>query len=336
MKLEEVAKLSGVSRSTVSRVVNNDPNVSQVTREKVLQIIKQVNFHPNVAARGLAAGRTRILGLVIPMRVSALFTDPYFPILIQGVSSACNTHDHSVMLWLAEPEYERRTIRQIMHSALIDGVILASQLNDDPVGQALIEGDIPFIMVGRHPTNERVNYIDVDNRNAARDAVTHLLRLERRRIAAITGPQNMIAGADRLQGYLDALRTRGIASVSDLIVEADFTEAGGYVAMQRLLAHRPDAVFVGSDAMALGALRALRDAGRRVPEEVAMVGFDDMPFAARTDPPLTTVRQPIHRMGQVAAETLIDIITTSDAQPRRIILPTELVIRSSCGTGLRR
>lgn len=336
MTLEEIAKLSKVSRSTVSRVINNEPNVSQVTRERVLEIVHQVNYHPNVAARGLAAGRTRILGLVIPMGVSALFTDPYFTILIQGVSATCNAHDYSVMLWLAEPEYERRTIRQITHSALIDGVILASQLNDDPVGQALIEGDIPFIMVGRHPTNERVNYVDVDNRNAARDAVTHLLRLERRRIAAITGPQNMIAGADRLQGYLDALRTRGIASVSDLIVEADFTEAGGYAAMQRLADRGPDAVFVGSDAMALGALRALRDAGRRVPEEVAVVGFDDMPFAARTDPPLTTVRQPIHRMGQVAAETVIDIINTSDTQPRRIVLPTELVIRSSCGADLRR
>jgi len=170
MNLEEIAKLSGVSRSTVSRVVNNDPNVSEATRERVLEVIRRVNYHPNVAARGLAAGRTRVLGLVIPTGVSALFADPFFPLLIQGISSACTTHDHSVMLWLADPEYERRTIRQIMHNGLIDGVVVASMLMDDPVGQALIEGDIPFIMVGRHPTNERVNYVDVDNRNAARDA----------------------------------------------------------------------------------------------------------------------------------------------------------------------
>src|SRR3990172_4035680 len=147
MKLEEIARLSGVSRSTVSRVINDDPNVSDITRERVQKIVRQMNYRPNVAARGLAAGRTRVLGLVIPMGVAAVFTDPYFPTLIQGVASACNAHDHSVMLWLAEPEYERRTVRQIMHSALIDGVILASQLNNDPVGQALIEGDIPFIMV---------------------------------------------------------------------------------------------------------------------------------------------------------------------------------------------
>ena len=333
MNLEIVAKMSGVSRSTVSRVINDDPNVSEKTRTKVLEVVRQLNYEPNAAARSLAAGRTRVLGLVIPRGVSALFTDPYFPILIQGISSACNAHDHSVMLWLAEPEYERRTIRQIMHSGLIDGVIMASQLNDDPVGQALLEGDLPFILVGRHPTQPNVNYVDVDNENAAREAVTHLLQLGRRRVAALTGPENMIAGLDRKTGYLAALRQRGLPIDSNLIVEGDFSQAGGYAAMQRLLPHHPDAVFAASDSMAAGALHALREAGRDVPEEVAVVGFDDMPFAAQTTPALTTVRQPTHRVGVMAAETLIDLIENSDspAQPRRIVLPTELVIRQSCG-----
>ncbi|HLF02195.1 MAG TPA: LacI family DNA-binding transcriptional regulator, partial [Anaerolineales bacterium] len=286
MNLEEVARLSGVSRSTVSRVVNNDPNVSDTTREKVLEVIRQVNFQPNAAAQSLAAGRTRILGLVIPMGVAALFSDPYFPLLLQGMSSACNAHDYSVMLWLAEPEYERRTIRKIMHSGLIDGVVLASQLNDDPVGQALIEGDVPFILVGRHPTNDRVNYIDVDNRNSSRDIVTHLIRLGRRRVATIAGPKNLIAGADRLQGYYDAFRARNLTVDSDLVVEGDFSESGGYAAMQRLLLRQLDAVFVASDTMAIGALRALREAGKQVPDDIAVVSFDDMPFAARADPPL--------------------------------------------------
>jgi LacI family transcriptional regulator len=334
MNLEEVAKLSGVSRSTVSRVINNDPNVRQSTREKVQQIIRQDNYQPNVAARSLAAGRTRILGLVIPMTVSALFTDPYFPLIIQGVSSACNAHDHSVMLWLAEPEYERRTIRQILYNGLIDGVIVASMLMDDPLVQAMRDTHLPFVLIGRYPIDDRINYIDVDNRNSARDAVTYLLRLGRRRVATIAGPHNMIAGSDRLQGYVEALRARGMAVDPELIAEGDFTEAGGYAAMRRLLARQFDAVFVASDNMALGVLRALREAGRRVPEDVAVVGFDDMPFAARTEPPLTTVRQPVYRTGAAAAETLIDIINTSDSQPRRIVLPTELMIRASCGSGL--
>jgi LacI family transcriptional regulator len=142
MNLEQIAKLSGVSRSTVSRVINNDPNVSVATREKVMQVVKRVNYTPNAAARGLAAGRTHVLGLVIPTGVAALFTDPYFPILIQGVSSACNAREYSVMLWLAEPEYERRQIRQIMYSGLVDGVIVSSMLLNDSLVQALFEGDL--------------------------------------------------------------------------------------------------------------------------------------------------------------------------------------------------
>jgi len=335
MNLEQIAKLSGVSRSTVSRVVNNDPNVSSVTRERVMQVVKRVNYTPNAAARGLAAGRTHVLGLVIPMGVSALFTDPYFPILIQGVSSACNSREYSVMLWLAEPEYERRMIRQIMYSGLVDAVIVSSMLLNDSLVQALGDGDLPFMLVGRHPTDAHASYVDADNLGGAREAVTHLLRMGRTRVATITGPQNMIAGTDRLAGYLAALRDRAVVSDPGLIVEGDFTEAGGYRAMQQLLTRRPDAVFVASDMMAIGALRVLREAGLRVPEDVAIVGFDDVPQAARTEPPLTTVRQPVYRLGAIAVDSLLDLIDHQDSSPRRIVLPTELVVRASCGSALR-
>ncbi len=335
LTLEEIAKQAGVSRSTVSRVINNHPNVDADTRAKVLEIAQNLEYQPNLAARGLAAGRSRILGLVIPQGVSEVFADPYFPLLIQGISSVCYAHDHSVMLWLAEPEYERRTIRQILNGGLIDGVIVSSAWQNDPVVEALIKRNFPFILVGRHPTNHHVSYVDVDNKNSTRDVVAHLLRLGYRHVGTIAGPQKMLAAADRLEGYLAALRERGIASDSNLIVEGDWTEASGYAAMQRLLPHAPDAVFVASDTMALGALRSLREAGKRVPQDIAIAGYDDMPFAARTDPPLTTVRQPIHRLGAVAAETLIELIAHPDDAPRRIVLPTELVIRESCGANLR-
>lgn len=332
--LQEIAKLSGVSRSTVSRVLNNDPNVKTETRERVEAIMRQVNFQPNAAARGLASGHTRILGLVIPQGVSSLFTDPYFPLLIQGISTACNTHDYSVMLWLAEPEYERRTIGKVVNSGLIDGVILSSVWLADPVLEALRNSAVPFLMVGRHPTDTQVHYVDVDNFSSAQTGTLHLLRLGRQRVATITGPLNMIAAIDRRDGYVQALRDRGFAAQPELMVESDFTEAGGYLAMQRLLPHHPDAVFAASDMMAAGALRALRDHQLSVPEQVAVVGFDDIPFASHTIPPLTTLRQPIQRMGAVAAETLIEIIGEASQQPRRIVLPTELVIRSSCGANL--
>jgi LacI family transcriptional regulator len=334
--LEEIARHAGVSRSTVSRVMNDHPNVDQETRARVRSVAESHNYQPNVAARSLAAGRTHILGLVIPMGVSALFTDPYFPLLIQGIASACNANEHSVMLWLAEPEYERRMIRQVLQGGLIDGVILASALLDDPMLEALRKRGLPFILVGRLPTDNEVSYVDVDNVNSAREIVAYLLRLGHRRVATISGPSNMIAGADRLQGYLLALRNRGVTPDPALMVEADFTEEGGYTAMQRLVPHLPEAVFVASDAMAVGALRALREVGLRVPEDIAIAGFDDIPFAARTDPPLTTVRQPIQRMGALAAETLIDMISHPQPQPRRIILPTELAIRESSGLALTR
>jgi LacI family transcriptional regulator len=277
-----------------------------------------------------------VLGLVIPTGVSSLFTDPYFPLLVQGVASACNAHDHSVMLWLAEPEFERRTINKVLHGGLIDGVILASVLANDPLLQVLAEGELPFVLVGRQPGNDRLNYVDVDNVNSAREAVTHLLRLGRRRVATITGLLNMNVGTDRRDGYLAALRQRSLPADPELIVEGDFTEAGGYAAMQRLLPAHPDAVFAASDAMAIGALRALRDAGRRVPEDVAVVGFDDMPFAERAEPPLTTMRQPVLRTGVVATETLIELIEDPQAQPRRILMPTDLIVRDSCGSRLTR
>ena len=327
--LVEIAKLANVSRSTVSRVINNDSRVKQETRKRVQAVISELNFQPNRAARSLAGGRTHVLGLVIPMGVSRLFTDPYFPLLIQGVTSACNAHDYSVMLWLAEPEYERRMINQILHSGLIDGVIVSSSTTDDPLVDALHKSGFPFILVGRTPEDEASSYIDVDNVTSAKEAIAHLLRRGRRRIATITGPQTMIAGVDRLTGYRVALRERGLMVDPNLIADGDFTEAGGYEATRQLLGYEPDAIFVASDVMAIGALRALREAEVRVPEDIALIGFDDMPFAQTSDPPLTTVRQPIQKTGSVAVETLIDLIEHPGSTPRRILLPTELVIRSS-------
>lgn len=334
--LVEIAKQAGVSRSTVSRVMNEHPSVDQQTRERVLSVAESLNYQPNAAARSLAAGRTRILGLVIPTGVTALFTDPYFPRLIEGITSMCNALDHSVMLWLAEPEYERRMIRQVLQGGLIDGVILASALVGDPMLEAMRKRGLPFILVGRHVIDSMVSYVDVENRKAAIEIVSYLMRLGYSRVATVTGPRNNIAGADRLEGYLAALQKHKIAPDPNLIVEGDFTEESGYTGMQKLLPFAPDAVFIANDTMAVGALRALRQAGKRVPDDVAIVGFDDMPFAANTDPPLTTVRQPVHRLGALAAETLIDLIGDSQAQPRRILLPTEMVLRASCGGLLRR
>jgi len=331
LTLEDIAGMCGVSRSTVSRVINGDENVSEPTRQKVMDVIHAYNFQPNLAARGLAIGHARVLGLVIPKGVQAIFEESYFGMLIQGVSSRCNALDYSVMLWLAEPEYERRMITKILYNGLADGVIVASMLMNDTIIDSLRLNKLPFILIGRHPQFDNLSYLDTDNRGGAYQAVMHLLRSGRRRVATITGPQNMIAGIHRYQGYLDALHDRDIPFVPELVAEADFTDAGGYAAMMSLLPHQPDAVFVASDTMALAAIQAIQARGLHIPEDIAVVGFDDLPEASRVTPALTTVRQPITRIGVVAADTLISMIETGSTLPRQMVLPAELVIRDSCG-----
>ena len=330
LTLEDIAQMSGVSRSTVSRVINGNPNVSEQTRKKVLDIIQNIGFQPNLAARGLAVGRTRVIGLVIPTGLTIIFSDPYFPLVIQGVASACNPRGYSVMLWLAEPEYERKTISQVLYNGLIDGVIVSSMVMDDPLIERLSESQRPFITIGRHPTNDRLNFVDVDNRAGAYQGVMYILHTGRRRVAMITGPRNMIAGLDRYQGYQDALRERGLHVQPELVTEGEFSDISGYLAMKRLLPQRPDAVFAASDAMAFAAMRAIQEAGLCIPDDIAVVGFDDIPTAATSQPSLTTVRQPIQRTGSVAAEMLIEKIENPETKPCRIVLPTELVIRDSC------
>ena len=329
--LEEIAILAKVSRSTVSRVINNAPKVKAETRVRVEKVIEQINYHPNWAARSLAGGHTGVIGLVVPMGVSTLFKDPYFSFIVQGVSAACNAKNRSAMLWLAEPEYERHTVQQFLYNHVVDGMIIASSLIDDPLLKALLEGDLPFMLIGRYPGNPDVSYVDVDNEKAAFEIVSYLAGIGYQRIATITGPSNMIAGFDRLEGYKKAMRQCNLLIEDNLIVEADFSEYGGYVAMQKLLPRMPEAVFVASDTMAIGAIRAAKDAGYRIPEDIGIAGFDDMPFAASSDPPLTTTRQPIQHCGAIAAQALIGMIDHPSEAHHHIILPTELVIRSSCG-----
>lgn len=334
LTIRQIAKLAGVSRSTVSRVINDHPNVNPQTRDKVLQIVAATGFRPDPIARSLSSRRADIIGLVVPLTIRSLFEDPFFPRLLQGISQGCNSHDYTLALFLLHTlEEEAKLYSRISRRQLLDGVIVSATRSGDSLISRLIANRIPFVLHGRHEDTQ-VNFIDVDNVSGAHTAVTHLVRLGRRRIALITGPSDSPAAEDRKRGYLNALQERRVRGDKALIIHGDFTETSGYEALQRLLPHEPDAVFVASDTMALGALRALRKAGKCVPDEVAVVGFDDMPYAATSDPPLTTIRQPIQRAGVLAVETLIDILENGAEPPRRIILPTELVIRASCGSQL--
>jgi LacI family transcriptional regulator len=333
--LEEVAQLAGVSRSTVSRVINEHPSVRPETREQVWQAVRKSSYQPHAVARSLATNRTQIIGMVIPEAVTTLFTDPFFPLLLRGATEACNTHRYQLLLSLFDdPDGQEEMYRRVLRSGYLDGVILASASLDDPLITDLLRDGIPFVSVGRHP-NERVHYVDVDNVAGARMAVEHLIRQGHQRIATITGRLDMTAGQDRLEGYRQALKAHRIPVEEELIAEGDFTESSGMVAMQQLLSNSPSAVFVASDMTAIGALKALRQTGRQAPQDVALVGFDDIPIVSAIEPALTTVRQPIERMGSMAVEVLLSVLEGSleeEAPAQRIILPTELVIRASCGS----
>jgi LacI family transcriptional regulator len=333
LTLKEIAKLSGVSRSTVSRVVNSHPKVSAEVRERVLKIIAETGYQPDPAARSLAMQRSGIIGLVIPRAMQSLFTDPYYPRLIQGIARACNANDYTLSLFLFHTaDEEQKLYPRVLRTQLVDGVIVTGAQLDDPLLPQLIRNQVPFVMVGRPAGRPAVSFVDADNVVGAYSAVSHLARLGHERIATITGPLNVTVGLDRRQGYLDALNDRNLLINDALIAEGDFTEEGGYSAMQRLLPHEPDAVFAASDIMAFGALRALREAGLSVPRDVAVVGFDDLPAAAYSDPPLTTIRQPILRAGVEAVEILVDILQNGPEPARHVTLATDLVIRSSCGS----
>jgi len=332
LTLEDIARQAGVSSSTVSRVINNHPSVRDGVRERVLKVIRNTGYHPNAAARALASQRSWMIGLVLPRTVSTFFSDPYFPRLTQGIAQACNQYNYTLGLFLiSSKEDEEKILPRLSRRGSLDGVLVQTGQIGDQLIERLIDSDIPVVIAGRPIQSREITYIDVDNLNAAHNAVSHLIRLGRKRIGTITGPMNSTAGIDRRDGYMKALLDRAHNIEESLIVEGDFTEDGGYYAMQQLLVARPDAVFVASDMMAVGAMRAIREAGCSIPKDIALVGFDDVQVSELTNPPLTTIRQPIFQFGFNSVEILIDLIENGIKPARRVIMTTELVIRDSCG-----
>ena len=329
--LEYIGKIAGVSKSTVSRVINNHPNVSRDTRERVLEVIRVSNYRPNKAAQALVTQQTRVLSVFTPQAAASTFTDLYFPALIQSIILAANQHNFAIMLWLGNSvEEEERYCERILNHGLFDGVIVASVVDNDPLVARLLQSVMPYILIGP-PLHGAAFFADVDNCSGAKEAVEHLLRFGYKQIGTITGPISMGAARNRLQGYLDALTQAGIPIDERLIAAGNFDKASGYDAMTLLIKRGVDAVFCASDMMALGAMNAAHAVGWRIPEDVALVGFDDMLFAETLRPPLTTVHQHINELGMKATELLIRLIEGEPLQVTQVMLTAHLIVRSSCG-----
>jgi DNA-binding LacI/PurR family transcriptional regulator len=329
--LEEVAALAGVSRATVSRVVNGSPKVSPAVRAQVERAVAKLGYVPNRAARSLVTRRADSVALVVSEPHTRFLSEPFFAGTVRGVSAALADTGVQLLLLIAHDLPDRGRLERYVVGGHVDGVLLASLHGDDPLPGTLERAGVPAVLVGRPAGTGPASYVDADNRGGARQAVDHLVRRGRRRIATIAGPQDMGVGQDRLDGWRDGLRAAGLAADDDPVEAGDFTEEGGAAAMARLLARpgRPvDAVFAASDLMAAGALRALRAGGRRVPDDVAVVGFEDSAVARYAQPPLTTVRQPIEEMGRQATRLLLAKVA-GEAAGMHLILDVELVVRAS-------
>jgi DNA-binding LacI/PurR family transcriptional regulator len=329
--LEEVAEAAGVSRATASRVFNPGSRVSPGARRAVERAAKKLGYVPNQAARSLVTGRTDTIALVFPEPNYRLFSDPYFQILTRGITDVLTRNDLQLVLLAPQSEAQEQRLERYLVGGHVDGVLLASLHGPQSLLSHLRERRVPMVIGGRPHDEAGLTYVDPDNPAGARSATAHLAAGGCGRIATITGPLDRTAGIDRRQGYREALRDAGLPEDPSLEQEADWDVDAGEAAMDALLARRPDVdgVFCASDLIAMGALRALRKARRRVPEDVSVASFDDMPMAATAEPPLTTVRQPIEEMGREMASLLLAIIAGRASVGRRIILDTELMVRAS-------
>ncbi|MBL6278516.1 LacI family DNA-binding transcriptional regulator [Micromonospora fiedleri] len=326
--LEAVARRAGVSRATVSRVVNGSTTVAEPIREAVRQAVAELGYVPNLAARSLVTQRTDSIALVMPEEATRVFSDDQvFPGIIRGAAQELEAADKQLVLMLAGSPAGHERVERYTTGRHVDGVLFASLHGADPLPAKLAALGIPVVCSGRPLDGANVPYVDVDQVAGVTKAVRHLIDTGRRRIATIAGPQDMVAGIERLAGYRDTVAAAGLP---EMVAVGDFTRESGAAAMRELLTAHPDldAVFAASDLMAHAALRTLREAGRRVPEDVAVIGFDDIETAAYTEPPLTTVRQPIVELGRQGTRLLLRLAAGEEVEPA-LILPTELILRDS-------
>jgi DNA-binding LacI/PurR family transcriptional regulator len=328
-KSEDVAALAGVSRTTVSFVLNDRPgtSISQATRERVLAAAAELGYQPHASARGLAAGRTHTLGFVLRQTTEQVAEDALLAETLRGLSAAARVERYRVLVEPRAPS--EGAYGDLVRSHRTDGLVVSGPRRDDHELEALVRAGAPIVIQGAHPTVDAPS-VDVDNVLGAKVAVEHLIGLGHRDIGCIIhAPMVYTAATERLEGYRAALAGAGLPYRPELVVEAAFDAASGRLAMSRLhAAGAATAVFVASDVVAFGAIAAIREAGLRVPTDISIIGYDDIPLSAFFDPPLTTLHLPAFDLGRTAGAALLDRIHGRPVN-RRTVLATELIVRSS-------
>lgn len=338
LTLEEVAKTIGVSRATVSRVINNVPTVDPALREAVERAIEETGYVPNRAARSLVTRRTDSVALVISEAdhrtfddpfFGRVFTDPFFGRMVSGAMSVLRPIGVQLVLMLAENAEARAKLMTYLRQGHVDGVIIDSTHLDDPLPRQITEIGLPIVLCGRPAQPFPISYVDVEQQAGARLAADHLVARGCQRVATISGPLDMSASQDRLSGFRAGMAQHGFAFVPS--VEGNFTIESGERAMASILADFPDidGVFAANDLMAQGALTVLTNSGRRVPDDVAVIGFDDSAIAMSCRPPLTTIRQPLEDMAATMTRMLMSQIDEPDQRVSSIIFEPTLIVRRS-------
>lgn len=323
----DVAKEAGVSYATVSRVVNNGDYVRADKRERVLKAIHKLGYSTNHQARSLRVGRSNTIGLL----VRDLGTS-YIGEIARGIDTELAEGQYDLVLYTThQRKMKEAAYVTALTRGLADGLLLILPRNPEAYLESLREKHFPYVLIDHQGIDNQGPAIGATNRQGAIEATDYLLRLGHRRIGFITGTLNLGCAQDRLDGYQAALTENGLAVDPDLIREGDFLQPRGYTATQELLAQPqpPTAIFASNDVTAFGVMEAVRDRGLRIPEDISILGFDDIPQASNVHPPLTTVRQPLEQMGRVATQMLLRYIKDPEQSPERVELPTELVVRAS-------
>jgi LacI family transcriptional regulator len=329
--IRDVAAAAGVSYQTVSRVINRRPDVAEETRERVWQVVEELGYQPSAIARGLVSRRTYTLGMI-----TADFSDPFFSQVVVGAEAEARKHGYFFLLCSTErnphdePEYLR-----LLGEREVDGILFSRPSTEEDPRHivSLIRRGVPLVTTSYHVPGEDLTVVDVDNEDGGYKATQHLIDYGHRAIGMITGPSDWKSVKDRSAGYHLALAHAGIEPQTASVVHGDWSYASGYHAAMRLFRQTPHAsgLFVQNDRMAIGAMRAMREMHIRVPEDVAVVGYDDILPAAYSSPPLSTLRQPMQEVGQLATQLLIEAIGNRDTEKKEVLLKTELIIRASSG-----